>query len=57
MTGLDVTREAQAIRGDLQIAVVPGFVDEKIRAMAAEAGSREVIFKANVAEEFCNTVE
>jgi CheY-like chemotaxis protein len=57
MSGLDVAREAQAIRGDLPIAVVSGFVDEKLQAMAEEAGIREVIFKANVTEEFCNTVE
>ncbi len=57
MSGLDVAREARDIRGDLPIAVASGFVDEKLQAMAEEAGIRELIFKANVTEEFCNTVE
>ncbi len=57
MSGLDVAREARAIRNDLPIAVASGFVDEKLQTMAAEAGVREVIFKANVTEEFCDIVE
>ena len=57
MSGLDVAREARVIRSNLPVAVVSGFVDEKLQALAKEAGVRELIFKANVAEEFCNTVE
>jgi PAS domain S-box-containing protein len=56
MSGLDVAREARDIRSDLPIAVASGFVDEKLQAMAEAAGVRELIFKANVTEEFCNTV-
>jgi two-component system, cell cycle sensor histidine kinase and response regulator CckA len=57
LSGLDLAREARDIRADLPIAVASGFVDEKLQSMAEAAGVRELIFKANVAEEFCNTVE
>ena len=56
MSGLDVAYEVRNIRADLPVAVVSGFVDEKLQAMAADAGVVEVIFKANVVEDFCAAV-
>ncbi|MBK9965050.1 MAG: PAS domain S-box protein [Holophagales bacterium] len=56
MSGLDVAREVRAIRADLPVAVASGFVDEALRTQAAEAGVRELIFKANAAEELCEAL-
>jgi PAS domain S-box-containing protein len=53
MSGLDVAREVHAIRADLPVAVASGFVDEALRAQASAAGVRELIFKANAAEDLC----
>ena len=51
MSGLDVAREVRAIRADLPVAVASGFVDEALRAQADSAGVRELIFKADAAED------
>jgi CheY-like chemotaxis protein len=56
MSGLDVAREVRAIRADLPLAVASGFVDEALQTQAAEAGVRELIFKANAAEELCEAL-
>ena len=53
MSGLDVAREVRAIRADLPVAVASGFVDEALRAQASAAGVRELIFKADAAEDLC----
>ncbi|MEO8103638.1 MAG: PAS domain S-box protein [Betaproteobacteria bacterium] len=54
MSGLDVAREVRAIRADLPVAVASGFIDETLRAQAAGAGVRELIFKANAVEDLCD---
>jgi len=53
MSGLDVAREVRTIRADLPVAIASGFIDETLRAEADDAGVRELIFKANAAEELC----
>jgi CheY-like chemotaxis protein len=53
MSGLDVAREVRTLRADLPVAVASGFIDEALHAQAAGAGARELIFKANAVEEFC----
>jgi CheY-like chemotaxis protein len=57
MSGLDVAAEVHAIRGDLPVAIASGFVDENLRARASAAGVRDLIFKANAVEEFCDVVQ
>jgi CheY-like chemotaxis protein len=57
MSGLDVAREVRAIRASLPVAVASGFIDETLRAEAAGAGVRELIFKADSVEEFCAAVQ
>ena len=57
MSGLDVAREVRAIRPDLPVAVTSGFIDEVLRAQAEGAGVREVIFKADEVEVFCDAVQ
>ncbi|MEQ1776867.1 MAG: response regulator, partial [Burkholderiales bacterium] len=57
MSGLDVAREVRAIRPDLPVVVTSGFIDETLRAQAAAAGVRELIFKATSVEAFCEVVQ
>ena len=57
MSGLDVAREVRAIRADLPVAIASGFIDAALSARAAEAGVRDLIFKAATVEEFCATVQ
>ena len=54
MSGLDVAREVRKIRPDLPVVVASGFIDEALRAQADGAGIRELIFKANAAEDLCD---
>ena len=56
LSGLDVAREVRNIRSDLPVVVASGFVDEELQANAREAGVREVIFKAEAMEKFCDVV-
>jgi CheY-like chemotaxis protein len=53
LSGLDVARDAHAIRADLPVAIASGYIDEALRAAAAGAGVRELIFKANAVEDLC----
>jgi two-component system, cell cycle sensor histidine kinase and response regulator CckA len=39
------------------VAITSGFIDETLNAQAAAAGARELIFKANSVEAFCEAVE
>jgi PAS domain S-box-containing protein len=56
MSGLDVARIVRDIRPDLPMVVASGFVDEALQAQAREAGVREVLFKAEAMESFCEVV-
>lgn len=56
MSGLDVAIEVRVIRADLLVAIAIGFIDEYLRAPADSAGARELLFKANINEEFCDAV-
>jgi len=53
MSGLDVAREVRSIRAGLPVVIASGFIDETLRAEAAGAGVRELIFKADTAEDLC----
>ena len=57
MSGLDVARAVRAIRADLPVAIAAGFIDETLSAAAAQAGVRELVFKAATVEEFRATVQ
>jgi DNA-binding NarL/FixJ family response regulator len=57
MSGLDVARAVREIRADLPVIVVSGFIDETLRAKVADAGVRELIFKATAVEDFCAVVQ
>jgi len=56
MSGLDVAREVRTIRADLPVAVASGYIDDELQALAHGAGVRELIFKADLAEDPCDAV-
>ena len=56
MSGLDLARKARQLRADLPVAVVSGFIDETLRAQAGAAGVRELVFKADTVEDFCEAL-
>jgi PAS domain S-box-containing protein len=57
MSGLDVAREVRAIRADVPVAVTSGFIDEKLKSQAKDAGVRELIFKADGVDVLCDAVQ
>jgi len=57
MSGLDVARAVRAIRADLPVLVASGFVDEELRAQAADAGVVELIEKASDVKDFCAAIQ
>ncbi len=56
LSGLEVAREAHAIRLDLPIAVISGFITEELKAQALAAGVSELILKPNAVDELCDIV-
>jgi len=56
MSGLEVARTLQAIRADLPVALASGYITEELRAKAPAAGVRELIYKPDTAEDFCQIV-
>jgi CheY-like chemotaxis protein len=57
LTGLDVARTARQIRADLPVAIASGFITDEMRAQAAALGIRDLIFKPNAVEEYCEVVD
>jgi DNA-binding NtrC family response regulator len=55
-SGLDVAREIIEIRPDLPIAIASGYITDAMREEAAGLGIRDLIFKPNAVEEFCEVV-
>jgi CheY-like chemotaxis protein len=56
MSGLDVARAVRDIRADLPVAIASGLIAEELRAQAAAAGVRELIFKATAVEDLCEAL-
>ena len=57
MSGLDVAREVRGLNPNLPVAVTSGFIDEALRVQAADAGVRELFFKADDVAVFCDLVQ
>jgi PAS domain S-box-containing protein len=57
LSGTEVAAEILRMRPDLPVALVSGYITDEMRAEAERAGVREVLVKANVAEEFCDAVQ
>ncbi|WP_295849607.1 ATP-binding protein [uncultured Xylophilus sp.] len=56
-SGLDLARQARAIRPDLPVALASGYVTAEIEAAAQAEGARALIHKPNDVEELCATVQ
>ncbi len=57
LSGLDVARAVRAIRKDLPVAIVSGFIDEHLLSQAKVSGVRELIVKTIDSAEFVNAVD
>ena len=57
MSGLEVAREVRLLNPNLPVAMTSGFIDEALRVQAADAGVRELIFKADDVAVFCELVQ
>jgi CheY-like chemotaxis protein len=55
-SGLEVARALREIRADLPVALASGYITEELRETAPGAGVRELIYKPDTVEEFCQTV-
>lgn len=55
--GVDLLREAKAIRPDLPVALASGYVTQEIEESAFAEGARALIHKPNDVEELCDTVQ
>jgi two-component system, cell cycle sensor histidine kinase and response regulator CckA len=57
MSGLDVARQVRAIRGDLQVAIMSGYIEETLRSQAVNAGVHHLISKANLVEDLVASLQ
>ncbi|WP_066271950.1 hybrid sensor histidine kinase/response regulator [Hydrogenophaga palleronii] len=56
MSGLDVARAVLAINPQLTVAVASGYITDELQAEAKVVGVREVVFKTDAVEAFCEVV-
>jgi two-component system, cell cycle sensor histidine kinase and response regulator CckA len=56
MSGLDVARAVLAISPTLPVAVASGYITDELQSQALAAGVREVVFKTDAVESFCEVV-
>jgi two-component system cell cycle sensor histidine kinase/response regulator CckA len=56
MSGLDVARAVLALSPGLPVAVASGYITDELQAEALAAGVREVVFKTDAVESFCEVV-
>lgn len=56
-SGLDLLREAKAIRPDLPVALASGYVTPELESRAMAEGADALIYKPNDVSELCETVE
>jgi signal transduction histidine kinase/CheY-like chemotaxis protein len=56
-SGLDLLRQAKAIRADLPVALASGYVTADIELGALQAGASALIHKPNDVSEFCDVVQ
>lgn len=57
MSGIDVAEEVLRISPSLVVAVASGYINEELEQKAKHAGVREVVFKTDAIESFCEVVE
>ena len=56
MSGLEVAKAVLAINPHLPVAVASGYITDELQAEAKAAGVREVVFKTDAVEAFCEVV-
>jgi two-component system, cell cycle sensor histidine kinase and response regulator CckA len=56
MSGLDVAKAVLALNPALPVAVASGYITDELQAEAMAAGVREVVFKTDAVEAFCDVV-
>lgn len=56
MSGLDVARAVLTLNPSLPVAVASGYITDELQAEARAAGVREVVFKTDAVEAFCEIV-
>lgn len=56
-SGIDLLREAKAIRPDLPVALASGYVTPEIEHNAIQGGASALIYKPNDVNELCETVQ
>ncbi len=56
MSGLDVARAVLAINPALSVALASGYITDELQSSALAAGVREVVFKTDAVEQFCEVV-
>lgn len=56
MSGLDVARAVLALNPALPVALISGYLSDELQAQALNAGVREVIFKTDAVDAFCDVV-
>ncbi len=56
-SGLDLLRQAKAIRPDLPVALASGYVTPELESRAIAEGADALIYKPNDVNELCETVE
>jgi two-component system, cell cycle sensor histidine kinase and response regulator CckA len=56
MSGLDVAHAVLAINPELTVALASGYITEDLQQQASAMGVREVVFKTDAVEAFCDVV-
>ena len=57
LSGLDVARRVREIRPGLAVAIISGFIDERLLSQSKDAGVSELIVKANDTNELCDAIQ
>jgi CheY-like chemotaxis protein len=56
-SGVDLLREAKALRAELPVALASGYVTPEIEQVALQEGASALIYKPNDVNELCETVQ
>src|SRR5206468_1530900 len=57
LSGLDVAREAAAIRPDLPVVIFSGHIDEELRSSARALGVRRLLGKLDAPDELLEAID
>ena len=56
LSGLELARAASQLRPDLPIVLASGYITEELRVAAPAAGVKDLVYKEDVVERFCEAV-